>query len=57
MGGFIFGLLGRAPEAGDSVDYDGLRFDVLEVEGQRIHRLTVTFVERRDSPKEVAAEG
>jgi CBS domain containing-hemolysin-like protein len=57
MGGFIFGLLGRAPEAGDSVDYDGLRFDVLEVEGQRIHRLAVTFVERRDSPKEVAAEG
>jgi putative hemolysin len=57
MGGFIFGLLGRAPEAGDSVDYDGLRFDVLEVEGQRIHRLAVTFFERRDSPKEVAAEG
>ena len=57
LGGFVFGLLGRAPEAGDSVDYDGLRFDVLEVEGPRIHRLTVTFVERRDSPKEVAAEG
>ena len=57
MGGFVFGLLGRAAEPGDSVDYDGLRFDVLEVEGQRIHRLGVTFVERRDSPKEVAAEG
>jgi Mg2+/Co2+ transporter CorC len=53
MGGFVFGLLGRAAEPGDSVDYDGLRFDVLEVEGQRIHRLAVTFVERRDSPKEV----
>jgi CBS domain containing-hemolysin-like protein len=57
MGGFVFGLLGRAAEPGDSVDYDGLRFDVLEVEGQRIHRLAVTFVERRDSPKEVAVEG
>jgi CBS domain containing-hemolysin-like protein len=57
MGGFVFGLLGRAAEPGDSVDFDGLRFDVLEVEGQRIHRLAVTFVERRDSPKEVAAEG
>jgi CBS domain containing-hemolysin-like protein len=56
MGGFVFGLLGRAAEPGDSVDFDGLRFDVLEVEGQRIHRLAVTFVERRDSPKEVAAE-
>ena len=57
VGGFVFGLLGRAAEPGDSVDYDGVRFDVLEVEGQRIHRLAVTFVERRESPKEVAAEG
>jgi putative hemolysin len=57
MGGFVFGLLGRAAEPGDSVDYDGVRFDVVEVEGQRIHRLAVTFEERRDRPKEVAAEG
>jgi magnesium and cobalt exporter, CNNM family len=57
MGGFVFGLIGRAAEPGDSIDYDGLRFDVLEVEGQRIHRLAVTFVERRQPPQEVAAEG
>ncbi len=56
MGGFVFGLLGRAPEPGDSVDYDGLRFDVLEVEGQRIHRLAVTFVERRDRRRKFPAE-
>ena len=57
VGGFVFGLLGRAPEQGDTVEYDGLRFDVHEVEGQRIHRLAVTFVERREPPQEVAAEG
>jgi CBS domain containing-hemolysin-like protein len=57
MGGFVFGLLGRAAEPGDSVDFDGLRFDVVEVEGQRILRLAVTFVERRQPPREVAAEG
>jgi CBS domain containing-hemolysin-like protein len=56
MGGFVFGLLGRGAEPGDSVDYDGMRFDVLEVEGQRIHRLAVTFAERREVPREVAAE-
>jgi CBS domain containing-hemolysin-like protein len=56
MGGFVFGLLGRGAEPGDSVDYDGMRFDVLEVEGQRIHRLAVTFAERREAPREVAAE-
>jgi CBS domain containing-hemolysin-like protein len=60
MGGFVFGLLGRAAEVGDSVDYDGLRCDVDEIEGSRIHKLTVTFVERPPWPapeEEMAAEG
>jgi CBS domain containing-hemolysin-like protein len=56
VGGFVFGLLGRAPEQGDSVDYDGMRFDVMEVEGSRILKLAVTFLERRE-PKEAVAEG
>ncbi len=46
LGGFVFGQLGRAPEPGDDVSYDGLRFDVLEVEGNRIEKLAVEFVER-----------
>ena len=46
VAGFVFGQLGRAPEPGDDVSFDGLRFDVLEVEGNRIERLAVTFVER-----------
>jgi magnesium and cobalt exporter, CNNM family len=46
VAGFVFGQLGRAPEPGDDVSYDGMRFDVLEVEGNRIERIAVTFVER-----------
>jgi magnesium and cobalt exporter, CNNM family len=46
IAGFVFGELGRAPERGDEVDYDGLRFKVDEVDGQRIERLEVEFVER-----------
>jgi CBS domain containing-hemolysin-like protein len=46
VAGFVFGQLGRAPEPGDDVSYDGLRFDVLEVDGNRIERIAVTFVER-----------
>jgi CBS domain containing-hemolysin-like protein len=46
LAGFVFGQLGRAPEPGDDVAYDGVRFDVLEVEGNRIERIGVTFVER-----------
>ncbi|HEY1564873.1 MAG TPA: hemolysin family protein [Gaiellaceae bacterium] len=43
VAGFVFGQLGRAPEPGDDVSYDGMRFDVLEVEGNRIERIAVTF--------------
>jgi CBS domain containing-hemolysin-like protein len=46
VAGFVFGQLGRAPEPGDDVSYDGMRFDVLEVEGNRIERIAVTFLER-----------
>jgi putative hemolysin len=28
MAGFVFGLLGRQPEAGDTITHDGMRFDV-----------------------------
>ena len=48
IGGFVFGLLGRAPEVGDDVSHDGMRFDVLEVEGSRIDKLAVNFEHRRE---------
>jgi CBS domain containing-hemolysin-like protein len=48
MAGFVFGLLGRQPEAGGTITHDGMRFDVLEVEGSRILKLAVTFEQRRE---------
>jgi CBS domain containing-hemolysin-like protein len=62
VAGFVFGLLGRAADAGDEVDYNGLHFRVLEVEGSRIDRLEVQFVplppqERDESQEAAAAEG
>ena len=48
VAGFVFGLLGRAPEIGDDVSHDGMRFDVLEVEGSRIDKIAVTFEQRRE---------
>jgi putative hemolysin len=44
VGGFVFGLIGRAPERGDEVEHDGTRFKVLDVEGSRIERLEVELV-------------
>src|SRR5947208_1357658 len=64
VAGFVFGLLGRAAAAGDEVEYDGLRFRVIEIEGSRIEKLEVQFVEpprdlSDDEPQEerAAAEG
>jgi putative hemolysin len=63
VAGFVFGLLGRAAGEGDEVDYNGLHFRVLEVEGSRIERLEVQFVplppprERDESQEAAAAEG
>src|SRR5215203_692621 len=44
LAGYVFGLLGRAPEAGDEVTWNGLRFGVIEVEGTRIEKLEVEFL-------------
>ena len=53
IAGFVFGQLGRAPEKGDEVMWDGLRFNVVDVDGQRIDRLEVDFLE----PEPEAAAG
>jgi CBS domain containing-hemolysin-like protein len=52
VAGFVFGQLGRAPEPGDDVSYDGMRFDVLEVQGNRIEQIAVTFEERPEPPNQ-----
>jgi putative hemolysin len=46
VAGFVFGQLGRVAEPGDDVEYDGMRFDVVEVDGNRIELIAVTFEER-----------
>jgi magnesium and cobalt exporter, CNNM family len=56
VAGFVFGLLGRAAEEGDEVEYDSLRFHVDEVEGSRIGRLTVTFLHGEPEEEESRAE-
>jgi len=57
MGGFVFGLLGRAPERGDRIEHEGLAFEVLEMEGTRILRLQVEFPEANEAVEPEAAEG
>ena len=44
LAGFVFGELGRAPETGDEVRWDGLRFEVIETDGPRIELLEIEFL-------------
>jgi hypothetical protein len=57
VGGLVFGELGRAPKAGDSVEIDGMRFVVADVDGPRILHVDVTFGERPASISEPNANG
>ncbi len=54
VAGYVFDLIGRAAAPGDSVEADGVRLSVLEVEGSRILRLQAEFLpveERTEAPE------
>lgn len=42
IGGYVFGLFGYQPKAGESLDHEGYRFTILETDGKRIGALQVT---------------
>jgi CBS domain containing-hemolysin-like protein len=56
VAGFVFGALGRAAEAGDEVLWNGLRFEVVDVDGPRIERLEIEFLPEEQEKVEAAAE-
>lgn len=49
VGGAVIEAIGRIPEPGDSVEIEGLRFVVVELEGTRIRRLVVEPAGQRDT--------
>jgi putative hemolysin len=51
VAGFVFGELGRAPDEGDEVTWNGLRFDVVETDGTRIGKLEIEFLEPEEIPE------
>jgi putative hemolysin len=44
LAGFILTRLGRRPDPGDRVSYQGIRLTVLEMQGPRIKRIEITRV-------------
>ena len=41
IGGFVIGVLGRFPQKGEKVEYDGIKFVVEEIDKNRIEKLRI----------------
>jgi putative hemolysin len=44
LAGFVMARLGRIPRTADSFDYDGLKFEVVDMDGRRVDKVMVTRV-------------
>lgn len=42
IGGFVFGLFGRMPRAGEQVRFKDLKFEVLELDNRKIDKIKIT---------------
>jgi CBS domain containing-hemolysin-like protein len=59
IGGFVFGLFGRVPRSGESINHDRFRFRIEKMKGSRILSLHLTLVstkpteapEQKETPK------
>lgn len=45
LAGFVLARLGQIPQIGDHFDWDGLRFEIVDMDGRRIDRVLVAAVE------------
>jgi putative hemolysin len=53
LSGFVMMILGKIPETGDVFEWHGFRFEVVDMDGQRVDRVLITPVEpAADSMKE-----
>jgi putative hemolysin len=53
LGGFVFTQMGRVPTVGDHFEWQGLRFEVVDMDGKRIDKVLVM---NHESPAAVPAE-
>jgi putative hemolysin len=47
VGGFIITHLGRIPTAADSFEWESFRFEVVDMDGNRVDKILVNFVEKQ----------
>jgi putative hemolysin len=56
IGGFAFSHIGRIPSAGETFDWEKLRFTILEADVRRIQRLRIEILNRQTVTDTVSAE-
>jgi len=54
LAGFVLMRMGHLPKAGESVDYEGRRFTVVEMEGRRISKIRVEPLAKEADPAKSA---
>jgi putative hemolysin len=55
VGGLVSALLGRIPQAGEVIEEDGLRFEILESTDRKVEKVRVCRSQPRNPVKEVSA--
>jgi putative hemolysin len=54
LGGFVFTQMGRIPSVAECFDWNGLRLEVVDMDGKRIDKV---LVKRLQSPATISSEG
>jgi putative hemolysin len=47
LGGFVMTSLGQIPDSGDQFEWEGLRFEVVDMDGRRVDKILVTTLPAR----------
>jgi putative hemolysin len=53
LAGFILWRLGRMPSIGETLEWEGLRFEIIDMDGRRIDRVLVSEAQRQIKEVEV----
>jgi putative hemolysin len=56
LGGFVMAHLARIPRSGDYFDWQGYRFEVMDMDGNRVDKVLVALALQPPDPPEPAAE-
>jgi putative hemolysin len=57
LGGFIYSQLGKVPAVGDTIDYEGVRIEVLSVAGRRIQQVRASRVQAMSENEGQSTDG